>query len=517
MTAAALEQARMSGRRYEQALAENQPALRKANGVYYTPPAIVDHVVRHTAGPALQQSDSTGPRPISILDPACGCGALLLAAFRSLFEGQRKGGRPARIFGVDRDPGAVRLTRAALAEAASDIKARPGTHNIKCENALATDWTKTFPEIMNSGGFDIVLGNPPWGQKEIAQDARLKEYLRKRFPSSAGIFDLFRPFVELGVHLTRPGGWFGMVLPDIVLLKDYPQTRRFLLDHLALERIDTWGMAFKGAVIDVVTIIGRKRRAAAGHCVRVGVEGKDAKTVRSIPQADFLANPRHTFNLHLTPERRRILERLARCPRLGDFFEIHEGVHSGNLRRELFVSERLDGSCRELYFGRSEMRRHELNWQGRYLRLAAMPARKSRARYANIGRQEWHEQTKVLVRRTGDHVLAAVDRKGWYASNNFFLVFPKKPCPLDLDGTCALLNSRFITWYFKVIEPRQGRVFAELKIKHLATFPLPSDVLKKNGCRKLNKLGRRGAESLEQAAIDAEVLRLFGLQPADIQ
>jgi SAM-dependent methyltransferase len=516
MIAAALEQARMAGQRYEASLAQKQPALRKANGIYYTPPAIVDHVVRHTLGPVLQQIKANGRPQISVLDLACGYGAFLLAAHRYLLESRQQSGPLARICGVDRDPAAVRMARAALAHAIGTNRqaALALKQNIKPANALVSDWAKMF---RHASGFDVVLGNPPWGQKEIGKNDRLKQRLWQRFPSSAGIFDLFRPFVELGVRLTKDGGWFGMVLPDIVLLKDYPRTRRFLLDHLTLERIDTWGMAFTGAVIDVVTIIGRKRPAPAGHCVRVGSEGRRAKRILSIPQADFLANPRYVFNLQLTPDRRRVLNRLAHCPRLGDYFEVHEGVHSGNIRAELFVTERLDSSCHELYFGRDEIRPYELRWRGRYVRLAAVPARKTRVRYANIGRPVWHEQSKVLVRRTGDHVLAAVDRKGRYASNNFFLVFPKKTCALDLDGLCALLNSEFMTWYFKVIEPRQGRVFAELKIKHLATFPLPAEALTARGCRQLNRLGHQRAAVHPRAAIDTEVLRLFCLRPGDIQ
>ena len=60
--------------------------------------------------------------------------------------------------------------------------------------------------------------------------------------------------------------------------------------------------------------------------------------------------------------------------------------------------------------------------------------------------------SKVLVRRTGDHVMAAVDEQGLYACNNFFLVFPSRECGLDLHGLCALLNSHFMTWYFRCIE-----------------------------------------------------------------
>jgi hypothetical protein len=126
-----------------------------------------------------------------------------------------------------------------------------------------------------------------------------------------------------------------------------------------------------------------------------------------------------------------------------------------------------------------------------------MPAKKTAKHYANTGQQEWHRRPKVLVRRTGDHVLAAVDTVGRFASNNFFLLFPSRQCGLDLYGLCTLLNSAFMTWYFRAIEPRQGRVFAELKIKHLRTFPLPMDVVNNRVCDELNALGRQQATLAE--------------------
>ncbi len=239
---------------------------------------------------------------------------------------------------------------------------------------------------------------------------------------------------------------------------------------------------------------------------------------------------RCTFNLFLTDEKRALVDRLAGGPRLSDFFEIHEGVHSGNIRGELFVDRRVDETCRELIFGRDEIGPYRLQWNGRFIRLAAMPAKKSRDRYANIGRAGWHEREKILVRRTGDFVLAAVDEVGRYCSNNFFVVFAKAPHALDLYGLCAWLNSRSMTEFFRMIEPRQGRVFAELKIKHSGSFPMP-DGTRRDEIGELNRLGRlrsgiarelagttvalererlgREGRELEQA-IEKDVKRLLG-------
>ncbi len=441
------------------------------------------------------------------------------------------------IYGVDIDPQAVEVTKLSLllkvleGESHDTLesqrllwheRALPDlASNIKCGNSLigpdfyadrqptlfddeeryrinVFDWNKEFPGIFQGGGFHAVIGNPPWGQKAIEEGEAVKQYVWQVYPSSKGIFDLFRPFVERGLRLLADAGKFGMVLPDIVLLKNYPETRRYLLEQLSLERIDWWGMAFAAAVIDAVTIIGSKEPAAASHCVGAAVHDGEAPFSQSIPQTDFWANPRFVFNLYLTSEKRQVLEQLGKLPKLGDYFEIHEGVHSGNIRAELFVPSQVDRTCRELYFGRGEIAPFRLQWEGQHIRLGAVPESKTRQRYANVGKPEWHESDKVLVRRTGDFVLAAVDRSGRYASNNFFLVFPKQECWLDLDGLCALLNSRFMTWFFRTIEPRRGRVFAELKIKHLTTFPLPFDA---QVCQDLNRFGA------ERTALAAKLAR----------
>ena len=437
------------------------------------------------------------------------------------------------IYGVDIDPQAVEVTKLSLllkvleGENAETLgrqlklfheRALPDLgNNIKCGNSLigpdyyegrqmdlfnedemirinAFDWTTEFPEIMGDGGFDAVIGNPPWGQKAIHADASVKKYLREKYPSIQGIYDYFRPFVEKGILTTKQDGYFGMVLPDIILLKDYPQTRSFILEEIRLSCIDWWGMAFRTAVIDATTIIGRRGKVVGDHIIQVAAHDQENPYSGTLKHIDLLENPRHVFNIYLTPERRKIWEHLKKYHHLGEYFEIHEGVHSGNIRSELFVDQRIDNTCRELLFGRDEIAPFNLQWRGRYIRLGALPEKKTRKRYANLGHSEWHTSQKVLVRRTGDYVLAAVDEKGRYASNNLFLVLPKEDCPLDLDGVCALLNSRFMTWYFRLIEPRKGRVFAELKIKHLSVFPLPFMDDYSDWCGHLNALGKKARE-----------------------
>ncbi len=594
------------GRIYEYLVACEDGGGRKARGVYYTP----NEVAEYLAALALAQARPTGAEdaePLSILDPACGGGRLLLAAARHILPdtaspSERLRLLAASIFGIDVDIGAVCATRMALLLLAFD---GPNVHNrcaeehtasasehahgvarnIACGNALldregaallglpedlAIDWNK----LTDCGRFDVVLGNPPWGQKDVGKDSAASAYLRRRFKSSVGIFDYFRPFVELSVERLRSRGVFAMVLPDIVLLKNYPTTRRHLLDHLALTRIDWWGKAFRAASIDTATIVGIRRDSddpgtaddSESNTVRIHIRERTRTRVHDIPQRDFRANERHIFNLHLTPERRRILHHMHQCEQaqLGQWFEVHEGVHSGNIRRELFVDSAVDQSCRPLYFGRDEIAPYRLNWHGRYVRLSAVPKQRTRMRYANVGQHQWYERDKVLVRRTGDRVLAAVDRSGYYASNNFFIVISRRPprphtpladgngngnddddsatdvnrhpiagpnaadeangAPrLGLDGLSALLNSTLMTWYFRTIEPRRGRAFAEIKIKHLNRFPMPAPGPDASDLSCLDALGgeRREATSAEQIRnlnhrINTAVYQSFALSSDDV-
>jgi hypothetical protein len=432
------------------------------------------------------------------------------------------------IYGVDIDHQAVEVTKLSLLlkvlegetnetlqrQLFAKRRALPDlSTNIKCGNSLigtdfyasrqqllfdeeeslrinAFDWEGEFREVFIAGGFDAVIGNPPWGQKAIDDFELERTYIREKYRSVTGIYDLFRPFVEKGIALAAKKGAFAMVLPDIVLLKDYSDTRKHILDQLSLTHVDWWGMAFANAVIDASTLIGEKSPCREGHKIRVNVRDPASPLKHELPQSDFMLNPRFTFNLHLTSDKRRVLSELGDCRQLSEFFEVHEGVHSGNIRSELFVDEIQDESCKPLYFGRDEIKPYCMSWNGKFIKLSVIPAKKTKERYANAGKPDWHLRSKVLVRRTGDYVLAASDEKGYYSSNNFFLVFPKEDHSLNLSGLTALLNSKLMTWYFRVIEPRKGRVFAELKIKHLNIFPLPADEFG-DSCKRLNQLGQQ--------------------------
>lgn len=255
-----------------QALVELKLEHRRSGGVYYTPSPIVEYIVEETVGPLLKGRTPNEVEKMAILDPACGSGSFLIVAYQYLLDWHRDywASRPTlarryleegadgqtrvktahrkriltnNIYGVDIDPQAVEVTKLSLllkvVEGQSIAELDVGRilpdlgDNVRCGNSLIGhdfqipmaldrreellfnpfDWQEAFPQVFKRGGFDAVIGNPPylnvdstWGKK----DPRLG-YLRATY---AAVYtdktDLLFYFLKKAVDICR--GEVGMIV-----------------------------------------------------------------------------------------------------------------------------------------------------------------------------------------------------------------------------------------------------------------------------------------------------------------
>lgn len=185
------------------------PADAHADGAYYTPPAIADGLVAEALG---------GPDPLTdpavVCDPAVGGGVFLLAVARALLaRGLDPGEIVAdRVRGVDRDELAVAVARASLALWAASLgrRADPPAAHLVVGNFLDAG-------LDLGGGFDLVVGNPPFlGQlgRDTARDRSEAEAAGRWLgPSVHGYADTSALFLVAGVRRTRPGGRVALLQP----------------------------------------------------------------------------------------------------------------------------------------------------------------------------------------------------------------------------------------------------------------------------------------------------------------
>ncbi|MYE27070.1 MAG: N-6 DNA methylase [Chloroflexi bacterium] len=282
---------------------EEKPEVRKAGGVYYTPGYIVDYIVENTVGALLHDKSPDETAQLCLLDPACGSGSFLTGAYQYLLDWhlKRYQQEPARyknrvrhspdgiilrleekrrillnnIYGVDLDQNAVEVSKLALLlkmlenEGDSADLREPLlpdlSGNIKWGNSLIGsdffagrvlaeadddellrvkpfDWAgkSGFGAIMAAGGFDAVIGNPPYVRQETL-GKEFKAYAKRHFETYAGTADLYTYFIERGVKLLNDNGLFGIIVANKWMRARYGKPLRQWLKKQAIREIVDFG------------------------------------------------------------------------------------------------------------------------------------------------------------------------------------------------------------------------------------------------------------------------------------
>jgi SAM-dependent methyltransferase len=205
-------------------------------GVVYTPPEVAAPMVRVALEPLLRGRTSEQLLALRVCDPAIGEGAFLVEVVNVLAEAVLAAWRAEGIASAGDDPSAAArqaVTRCiagididahAVATARSALGCDAGT--LRIGDALELDWRAAFAEVFAHGGFDAVVGNPPYIRQERlgAHKPALHE-----FASYDGVADLYVYFVELAHRILRPGGRYCLITPNKWLTAAYGRGLRGFL------------------------------------------------------------------------------------------------------------------------------------------------------------------------------------------------------------------------------------------------------------------------------------------------
>ena len=256
--------------------------------------------MKNTLGELLDDKEVNVER-LKVLDPACGSGSFLIKAFDFLNEYYRKNDKDYaqthldlktgitfskkvkilqnNIFGVDLDKQAVEIAQLNLLLKITEKGHRLPLleQNIKCGNSLIDDeklapnkafkWEEEFKEILGEGGFDIVIGNPPY--VDIKQlDPEIVRFLFDRYSTVENRMNLYSTFVEKALGLLKEGGYFGFIIPNSILFNEsYRKIRELLLNTTTLRKIVRLpDHVFETAKIETIILIYQKKKARNENC-----------------------------------------------------------------------------------------------------------------------------------------------------------------------------------------------------------------------------------------------------------
>ena len=228
------------GRRLEQGAGgpfkiRRSTAGKKTGGVFYTPEYVTRYIVTHSVGKQLEARGAEGAGDLdpAVLDPACGCGAFLLAVWRCLEQWCRENGWPSHpaclakhIHGVDVDPEAVLVARRSLwlemmhAAVEAGSGSRPGQgcprQTLLRDVAENVRWGDVLSDAAlagQAGRFDVVLGNPPYRRELNTKrllDGIAATELGRRWRTAR--MDLWYYFLHRGMELLKPGGRLSFIV-----------------------------------------------------------------------------------------------------------------------------------------------------------------------------------------------------------------------------------------------------------------------------------------------------------------
>jgi hypothetical protein len=417
------------------------------------------------------------------------------------------------VFGVDLDPGAVEVTQLSLYLKMLENENRntlqrqrellpenddpllpPLENNVKCGNSLiasdfsmmpedlvrvrAFDWPVQFAPIMKAGGFDAVVGNPPYGATLSESDI---DYFRNNYALQQYQLDTYIAFLERSIGLAILGGVVGMIIPNTWLLNvQMPKIREHLVSKTTIEEIVHFAEpVFNQATVDTDILVLRVESPSDSHRATISFVNRDGVWEKfKTPQSRWRKLAGGVMNILERPGMADLADRLRAFPRLADFYKVTQGakpfqVGKGKPRQtraivdaKPFVSDKkLDRTFKPLLRG-SLIHRYIIEWNNNsWISFGDWLAE---PRYsASYGAPE-----KIVIRQTGDSLTATLDTRQFIVRDNLYTIIPLK-AGFNLHVLLGFLNSKLLGWFYQnVINPEVGEALAQVKRTHLDALPI---------------------------------------------
>ena len=515
---------------------DSSKSKRKKDGVFYTPSYITKYIVENTVGKLCAEKKQTldikeeeyfSDRKrqkqtklhlleqlkayrewllqITILDPACGSGAFLNAALSFLMDEHRlidemeakvvgstivfqdieNSILENNLFGVDINEESVEIAQLALwlRTAKPQRKLSSLSENIKCGNSLisdpaiagdkAFDWEKEFPQVFAKGGFDVVIGNPPYGA-DLSKEQ--KKYLETRFDTFEYQVNTYVVFYERGLNLLKEYGILGYITPATFTTQYYyKKLRNFIQNYKMLNISRYMYEVFPDANIgDTISLIIRNdtnNKESLDLSVHQSVNDR----MDTVVEYQMFINNDGTYNFSNTNFQLNKLY-INTLP-LDEIANVIVGIKAYQkgkgipkqtdevVKNKIYTSNyRVDDSFIQCVNGRDFYRYTFLMEPEMYLSYGLWLAEPRNS-------APFFDDEKIILRQTADCLIATLDTQKRINLNNVYNVGLLNN-NYSLKYILAILNSKLMEYLYRNIVQENGRVFPEVKKAVLGKIPI---------------------------------------------
>lgn len=505
---------------------EEKPDVRKAGGVYYTPQYIVEYIVKNTVGKLIEGKTPDEIIKLKIVDPACGSGSFLIGAYQYLLDYHLNyysvNGKPSKsrkdnpltpdghlstsekkrillnnIYGVDIDVNAVEVTKLSLLLKCLEGETEASIHqqfklwnerilptlddNIKDGNSLIdTDfymseidfglekkikpfnWSRAFPEVYRQGGFDVVIGNPPYFRVEAERPE--SPYLRSKYSTPEFKLDVYTLFIEKFVN--EGFRKFGFIIPNTLLtnLTDRKLRKLLLENNLVSEIVNYRIRVFQDAVVhSMILILDTTEKEKKINFVEVG---KDKVESWEIDPQHFLFNENCSFDVRIFGDNAFLFNKmkLASTP-LDQLCEIKQAIKTGN--DEKYITDKQEKPNFKPVIGGKEIQRYVIHYGGRFVNYGPHLACPRNPRIFEVAE-------KILIRETGKRITATYDNNKYYILSSLYSVFLKKESSnYNIKYLLGVINSNVAQYFMqKLCFDNSSGAFIKARIFHYQQLPI---------------------------------------------
>ena len=495
---------------------------------------------------------------IKIVDPACGSGAFLITAFeyllnynnylndkifdltgtKDLFSDTTKEILQNNIFGVDLNKKSVEITKLSLWLKTADKNKTLASleNNIKCGNSLiddveiagelAFDWEKEFPQVFKNGGFDVVVGNPPYVFARDNFNEIEKNYYIKNYISSNYQINTYILFMEKSFKLLKNKGYASMIVPNSwLMMYSGKGIREYILENIKLlEIVNLAGHSFENVNVETVIYFGYKEKGEFITRVLLN-KGKEFIYSHSKNSISFINEEEKLFKVFSDEYSEEINKKIFKnSTALDEIVEIKAGLQAYEKGKGIPKQTEEDVKNRPYdytykfdeetykYLEGNNVGRYSINWSGQYLKYGDNLAAPRIVELFN--------GKKIIIREiTGafpKNIISTYTEEFYLYNRSNIGIIEKEGKKIDLKYILVVLNSTLISYYFMKNTAKSVRkLFPKIILNDLRKFPFKEISLQEQQpfIEKADKMLALNKELQEiSQKFQRMIMREFGLE-----